>query len=228
MADTCALCLHPWELVNSHVIPEFMYEGLYDDKHRFHTYSLAPEVRRKFEQKGLREKLLCKSCEDQISKYERYTSLLFRGDIEVENKTIGNLIIVSPVDYPMLRLFMLSILWRSAISKLDFFTHVALGPHEERLRMMLKNEETSPPWLYGCLIAAPLLEDEIQQGVMVQPTQARSQEGIKVFRFLFAGLAWVFFVSSHKHRNGIETASPERTRCSSNSEDRYARSTATR
>lgn len=184
-----------------------MYEWLYDDKHRFHTLHLVPKVRRRFEQKGLREKLLCKECEQQIAKYERYTSLLLRGDIQLAGQTFGNLVVVSPIDYRMLRLFLLSVLWRSAVSKLEFFSHVTLGPHEKRLRLMLKDEETSPAWRYGCLIAAPLLMDQLHHDVMMQPTEARSQEGIRVYRFLFGGLAWIFFVSDHKHSNGVETAS---------------------
>jgi hypothetical protein len=35
----CKLCRLPRQLRKSHIIPEFMYTSMYDDKHRFHVVS---------------------------------------------------------------------------------------------------------------------------------------------------------------------------------------------
>ncbi len=53
---TCALCLER-PLRDSHVIPEFLYKSIYDEKHRF--YALAVGEYPGYEQKGIRESLLC-------------------------------------------------------------------------------------------------------------------------------------------------------------------------
>jgi hypothetical protein len=36
----CALCLQEVELRRSHIIPKFLYETLYDDKHRLQVLSI--------------------------------------------------------------------------------------------------------------------------------------------------------------------------------------------
>src|SRR3546814_16606531 len=75
----CALCLLPKPLQDSHIIPEFLYGVMYDDKHRYNVLSLAPERRERIEQKGVREQLLCRDCEQKFSKLESYASLVLQG-----------------------------------------------------------------------------------------------------------------------------------------------------
>ena len=59
----CALCgsdLRP--LRNSHIIPEFMYKAIYDDKHRHYLLSSLSGDADSGIQKGFREPLLCEVC----------------------------------------------------------------------------------------------------------------------------------------------------------------------
>ena len=202
----CALCCEPAELQDSHVIPEFLYEPLYDAIHRFQVYQVSGEVQRKFNQKGLREKMLCSGCEQQIAKYERYVSLLFEGRTSAAARAINDVVVVSPINYRSLRLFLLSILWRSGVSKQQFFSRVSLGRHEEELRKMLLAEEVAPNWRYGCMLSAPLLNGEPQFDLMLQPTEVRV-DGYRVYRYLFGGLHWSFFAASHPHPKGLEVLS---------------------
>lgn len=88
----CRLCHKEAILENSHVIPEFMYSSLYDEKHRFQVLSTEREEKNSFEQKGIREALLCSDCENQLSQSERYVSLVFRGDIDLTIEKDGKLI----------------------------------------------------------------------------------------------------------------------------------------
>ena len=55
----CRLCLVESELQDSHIISEFQYKPLYDEKHRFFVISSDPRKNDFYEQKGFREKLLC-------------------------------------------------------------------------------------------------------------------------------------------------------------------------
>ena len=59
----CALCLREAALCRSHIIPEFLYEPIYDDKHRLKLLSVIPEQPTTYKQKGIWEKLLCEACE---------------------------------------------------------------------------------------------------------------------------------------------------------------------
>ena len=82
--DTCRLCLKKKVLKNSHIIPEFIYSPLYDEKHRFHVLSNMNVSGPAKLQKGIREYLLCGECEGKLSKYERYMSLILSGGLEVK------------------------------------------------------------------------------------------------------------------------------------------------
>ncbi|MBK9479117.1 MAG: hypothetical protein IPN99_09830 [Bacteroidetes bacterium] len=71
---TCKLCLQEAELKRSHIIPEFMYSGIYDqDPKRFYEIKIEDEAAKSLiQQKGQREYLLCGICESKLSKYEKY------------------------------------------------------------------------------------------------------------------------------------------------------------
>jgi hypothetical protein len=64
MTKICKLCQLEKQLRRSHILPEFMYENLYDEKpRRFHTLNIdlddTSKSSKKIEQKGIREFLLC-------------------------------------------------------------------------------------------------------------------------------------------------------------------------
>ena len=202
----CALCNERKELQDSHIIPEFLFKPMYDMKHRFHVYNVKGKTERKFSQKGIREKLLCRDCEQKFGKYEKYVSDFFDGRTEAISEKINNMVVVSPVDSKLLRLFLLSILWRSGVSNHEFFRQVSLGVHAETLRQMLLDEAVEPLWRYGCFVTAPLLNGEPQFDLMLQPTQSRI-DGLRVYRFVFGGLSWVFFVSNKAHPKNLELVS---------------------
>lgn len=54
----CAFCQQARPLRNSHIIPEFLYRTLYDEKHRFSAYGSDGKAEVVQEQKGTRERLL--------------------------------------------------------------------------------------------------------------------------------------------------------------------------
>ncbi|VAW81253.1 hypothetical protein MNBD_GAMMA12-1540, partial [hydrothermal vent metagenome] len=110
----CHLCLHDKPLKKSHIIPEFVYKSLYDEKHRYHILSTFKATKTAQQQKGLREPLLCELCEEKLSKYERYVSLIFTGAIPTTENTNGDLITINGLKYKEFKLFALSILWRAS------------------------------------------------------------------------------------------------------------------
>jgi hypothetical protein len=118
----CPLCTHEGELVSSHIIPEFLYETLYDEKHRFHQLSLDPGQRNQFKQKGLREPLLCVPCEQMLSVSEQYMSKLLNGGVRAQVRHDGQYLHLSGLDYQKLKLFQLSVLWRAGVSNLPSFS----------------------------------------------------------------------------------------------------------
>jgi hypothetical protein len=68
----CALCQQNKQLCDSHIVPEFMYQHMYDANHRFRVLSRNEVDATRFLRKGLREELLCRDCEAKFSKWESY------------------------------------------------------------------------------------------------------------------------------------------------------------
>lgn len=202
---TCKLCKKDKPLKNSHIIPEFIYGHLYDEKHKFHVLTTMKSTKNAKLQKGIREILLCGDCEAKLSVYERYASLIFSGAIYTKTNRNGKLVKLEGLDYEKFKLFALSVLWRAGVSSLPFFSQVKLGPHGEKLRNMILEENPGAPENYPFMMALITHEDEVQTDLIVQPSWSRL-EGHYSYRFVFGGIAWVYLVSSHKTPNIISQA----------------------
>jgi len=59
-----------------------MYEELYDEIHRMRRVNLNIENKKKFEQKGIRERLFCQECEKIFQKYENYAAPILK-DLDI-------------------------------------------------------------------------------------------------------------------------------------------------
>jgi hypothetical protein len=139
----CRLCLKDAPLQNSHIIPEFHYNPLYDSKHRFFVLS-TEKGRRPTEQKGFRERLLCQKCETLLSRWESYAKeVIFDSEAQFVSKH-GKHIRLGNIDYHRFKLYLLSLIWRMGVSSLKMFKAVSLGPYEQLLRRRLLAEDPGP------------------------------------------------------------------------------------
>jgi hypothetical protein len=175
---TCKLCLEDKKLRNSHIIPEFMYESLYDEIHRFNVLSVHTHEFPKLLQKGIREHLLCQECETALSVYERYVSQLFKGELDIQTEHDGKMVTVYGLDYKKFKLFSLSVLWRASISTDVMFKDVTLGPHEETLRTMILKGDPGEVEQYPFMLAPITFKNENVVDLMIQPTKTRTREDI--------------------------------------------------
>ncbi|MDF1645225.1 MAG: hypothetical protein P1U80_13710 [Pseudomonadales bacterium] len=193
----CKLCRKDKPLKKSHIIPEFLYSKLYDEKHRFHEIHIDAKKKNRLPQKGVREHLLCGECEQYFSKFERYASLVLNSGFELTVKTIDGILNFEGVEYTQFKLFSLSILWRASISSLDFFSEVNLGSHEEVIRKLLISGEAGKEQDYPFLLSPILHENEIQEALIVKPTLSAIDNN-EAYRFVYGGIAWVFVISENK------------------------------
>jgi hypothetical protein len=199
----CKLCLKERKLCKSHIIPEFFYHSLYDlGAHRFH-YLSAEGSYSKTKQKGLYERLLCDDCEKRLNKYETYVSKIFNGQVSVEPRKDGRLVHLSGVMYKEFKLLGMSILWRAGISQLPMFSKVQLGPHQEKIRQMIYEDNPGTFDQYG-FILSPISSKKYKTDALIfQPTPSRL-EGSRCYRFVFGGIIWGFVVSSNGVSNLIK------------------------
>lgn len=200
---TCKLCNSDAKLCNSHILSEFIYGPLYDEKHSFHVLSGLPNPPRSKEQKGFREELFCESCEGILSNYEDYAKRAITGGVLLDCKESLYGKAISNLDYEKFKLFKLSILFRASISKHLAFSRVKLGPHEEKIRKMILDRNPGSQRDYPCLVVGLAGEKKLTQSIIDQPEKLKIQ-GIHVYRFIFLGLMWVYFVSSNLPKTFLE------------------------
>ncbi len=148
----CYLCLQSKNICQSHIIPEFFYRELYDEKRTFIEINGSNYRFETKQQKGIREKLLCQECENQFSRYERYIAEHFYRvpDIQQMNGTCD---LPLTIDYTKTRLFYLSLIWRLGIAQRPPFDTFNLGIHQEKIRSLLINENPGIYDDYGAIVA---------------------------------------------------------------------------
>lgn len=195
----CKLCLaEDVELRHSHILPEFLYAGVYDEKHRTIGVDPRPDSKNRFLQKGLRESLLCGDCEALLAELERYASEVLRGLPSTEGCKPGDLVWTHGIDYRKFKLFQMSLLWRCSIATQPTFAAVDLGPHEDKVRRMLLEGDPGEPWEYGCVLAA-LQKPGSVEGMVKFPGKLRL-DGHIAYHMVVWGLLWFFVVSGHAYK----------------------------
>lgn len=208
---TCRLCLKEATLIYSHIISEFAYKQLYDEKNRLNVVSGGdiPQAYR-YQQRGFRQYLLCGDCEALLNRNEAYVSQLFDGRTDAVVARGSGLVSYSGLDYQKFRLFFLSILWRSAVTSHEFFQDVRLASNrEERLRKMLLAEDPGYPTrdLWPMLFGTLVHDGKLLPGFMAKPIFVQL-DSHGVYRFVFGGLWWDVYVSSHQQPAAVFSFTP--------------------
>lgn len=198
--EPCRLCQSEGELRFSHILPEFLYKPLYDEKHRLIGLKPEPDpgLNEDLLQKGIREYLLCADCEQHLSKFERYASQVLRELPDASREPAGAVVRVPGIDYARFKLFQLSLLWRAGVSNQASFQGVRLGPHEQRLRQMIRESNPGEPLDYGCVLIRPRGPEKLDQLIKL-PGYLRFL-GHNGYDMLLAGMVWIFVVSNHSSR----------------------------
>lgn len=196
----CRLCKKDRPLSKSHIFPEWLYEPLYDDKHRFFVLSTDVNKRRGTRPKGIYEKLFCDECEQQFSKVEGYARDVF---YELSLKVVedNRAVVFSGLQYHHFKLFQMSLLWRASITSRPEVHRINLGPHTERIRKMLFENNPGDIHEYGSILMLPALGQELMQQFVYPPERLPTKiDGHSAYRAVFGGLLWLFIVSHHSYR----------------------------
>lgn len=202
----CRLCLEDKNLLRkSHIIPNFLYSSLFDEKHRIHLVSIKNDQKLsdKILQSGEYEgDILCARCDNQIlGEFERYVNrVLFHEKPEVtenrKNEKGMTYTYCAKLDYTKFKLFLLSIIWRASISKSVTFKDVKLGPYEDEIRRMILNNNPSEPDKFPCLLITHLNLKKYPHQYITQPNLSRASGGY-VYYFPIAGMLYLYFISDY-------------------------------
>lgn len=202
----CKLCQQEKPLISrSHIIPDFMYESIFDEKHFLikGTSSNLANVD-KVPTGEYDGNILCRECDnDVIGRYENYSSRAFyRGKSQMDNGPTQTDIWINDIraiqyrnlDYHKFKLFLLSILWRSSISNREFFRDVDLGSAEENIRKMIIKGDAGDDTNYPILIVSFLGNQNIPSEIIGSPHKFKKDQ-IEGFNYLINGYFYIFFFS---------------------------------
>lgn len=210
MTQICRLCQLEKELRRSHILPEFMYQNLYDENpRRYHTLNVdldnISNSSNKIEQRGIREFLLCDQCEGLISKYEKYAAETIYAK---NNRNKTYIVNASKTDdgqytiydyegfsYKEFKLFLLSILWRMLVS--EKFTEIK-GEEEilERLRIAILTEDPLQYDDFGCLVQVIRYnEEQLASKFILSPYLTRDADSL-VINQLVDSFMYSFYFNS--------------------------------
>ena len=212
----CKLCQLEKSLIKkSHIIPNFMYKGLYDEHHKIRTFSpskaAAGERATTMSASGEYEGgLLCKECDNTIiGGYEDYARrALYGGNLPIprqvgvvngKNRHGVSLSACSNVDYRLFKLFLLSVLWRASISTRPFFSEINLGPHEEVLRNMIFTSNPGEVYNYPILFLTYKNNRSMPVDLITQPRTNKLKSGHRASIFMITGMVYLFYISAPGH-----------------------------
>ncbi len=164
--EICKLCLKRRKLIKkSHVFPQLLYKGKFDEKNRLNLICSSDIFKKKFIQSGIyQSNLLCDECESKLSGIERYAyNNLFSFLSQKENlqKMDNNSKFIHEpfriqclnIDYNSFKLFLESLLWRASVSNHPFFKNLKIEQcHEEELRISLDNSKVLAPDKFPCVV----------------------------------------------------------------------------
>lgn len=211
--QVCRLCLEKKSLIKkSHIIPDFMYQELYDEKHKLRAFAPAdlkeqnPRIAKP--STGTYEGgILCANCDNKvIGQYEDYASKVLYSkqdlpaDLAWQNQNYQD-----PrdglefskcwnVDYERFKLFILSILWRASICSHSFFSVVDLGPHEETIRKMILKGESGSENQYPIILWSWIRDQTTADDVILEPIRT-SKESRTRYALFVNGITFDIYIS---------------------------------
>ena len=172
-----------------------MYKGIYE-KNQFGIYDNNFRKLR-IHQKGLRDhNILCQKCDNDIlgSKLEKYGYHCLSGGISPHYEKLKITKGISPdgiesiifqnIEYKSFKLFLLSILWRSSITKLDEFIDVNLGPHEEIIRKMVLYDNACDEHDYPITIIKADINSRIPINFIATPRKIKFEGNVSYLFFI--------------------------------------------
>lgn len=199
----CALCLQSNQLKKSHVVPNSVFRAIKKSNGTGSLISFDSSwsslVARS--QDSWSERLLCADCEQKIGRYEKYGVEALRKALQ--SNAAGGMAIFKLHDYKCTKIFLTSILWRSAVAKGAPFSAVSL-PDDlcEEARISVHKESPLRPPRLGCMISRMRdcsgvdgFSDENLRQIVVSPFRRDRKTGCS-FVFVMEGFFLEFFYPS--------------------------------
>jgi hypothetical protein len=200
---TCRLCLQHRQLIDSHIIPGGFFERIKTDEPNM---LLNEKNYPKKSPKGVYDQnILCAPCDNTMGKWDHYAQQVLMMDMSGFTP-IGTQERLGgwerhEYEYPLLKLFFISLAWRASISTHNFYMQINIGPKfEEKARLMLRTEDPGDAHDFGVVLAR---FTEPLGHAFLNPHSER-MVGVNHIRFYVAGFVIYMKVDQRRYRRDLE------------------------
>ena len=150
--------------------------------------------------------LVCEICESRIfTPLDDYAITFFRDMdrkhelFKIDEEVAG---FYAAPDYAKLKLFFLSLLWRSSVSSHDYYAGVSIGSHEDKIKKMLCASSPGSPQHYPVLIRRFDYDPKLVP--MLGPRKSKFN-GVWCYHFVLYGYHILIGVASHRVVSDLDT-----------------------
>ena len=138
----CRFCNQEKHLIEAHIVPKWAYKLSGRDKQNRHVLHNASKPYPIKSPIGVYDKnILCGECDRQIGEYDEYGKDILTKTIPNHKREGFFEITDADYDYPRLKKFFISILWRASISSQEAYNKVQLGPYEETAKEIIQGSK---------------------------------------------------------------------------------------
>jgi hypothetical protein len=194
MVAVCKLCEEERALVRAHIIPDAFNRDLKGDAATAPVMLSSKDFPKRRPGGHYDDALVCEHCERRFSAWDDYGADLFLHRLRADENPwcdesgAVHCFRFDNVQYELLKLFAISLLWRSSETSLPFFSRIALGPHAKKAREMILSGDPGTPEEFSVFAARWTAQPEHKLIAETQlgPYTARLQ-GINEVKIFLAG-----------------------------------------
>jgi len=197
----CKMCFQDNPLIDAHIIPASFYRYLKRGDTRpleIHT-NVKGEYKRKSHIGIYDKNILCKDCEEIFQRCDEYAQRILPPDFKENNyitdnsgKKVGYK--MENVNYNLLKMFFISLLWRASISTRKEFSRINIGPFEEALRFMIQIGDPGDENVFSVIVSR--FNDYLGKHFILDPHNEKF-DGINFCRF-YLGAGYRVFIKVDK------------------------------
>lgn len=209
---TCPLCSKAVEKLHnrSHLLPEWMYKDMYNDRHKLVNVDIKNEKVKK-EQKGLYDEIICSGCESRSQQYDRYASLILtsRSPNSIEYNSIDRIYKEREykgalhkfshwknINFLSFQKFIYICVLRTHFSNLKKGKPLLIKKHFQKIKELYLSEQIIDDISYP-IISLNYLNKDGFENIVVLPF-ANRKDGHFFIELSGCGYSFLVYVSSHK------------------------------
>ena len=177
----CKLCNGNKKLIKAHIIPRSFTLQTKGDSKQLLEARRHDKMAVHFNQNGFwDDSILCGDCDNGFSVWDEYGFNVLGSppDITALSKD-QTAFILRGIDYKLLKLFILSLLWRASVTTHPFFVKIRLGVRENAIAQMLRNQNPGVNNDFPIVLVRLIVPEALRNSILA-PRLQRTPEGILV------------------------------------------------